>query len=372
MLEVYNGDVKISDTYRLGWRYTAGDSNMYNWITNSYSSGIQYKSGSWTSGTTVVCHDFQTYISASWLSRLSILQNGNIGIGTTAPQSPLHIIAASSADNALFQEWSYTSASTDIFSLMLKQTVTANVVRYNFSMVNNSTAYDNMLVFDRGNIGIGTTSPSYPLHVANTGVYQITAEQTLTDTNNVNAYATFYVINNAGSSQVRGIFGAGGNNVNNTALRNAVYYGAQSNHQTVFLTNDAERMRITSGGFVNINNTANTTYQLYVNGTIYATGDVIAYSDKSVKTNIRSIENPIQKIMKSRGVLYDRTDIDSKDNMGFIAQELEEQFPELISTDNKGVKGVKYQNAVAVLFEAIKEQQNQINELKNIINATTK
>jgi hypothetical protein len=282
---------------------------------------------------------------------------GNVGIGTTSPQSPLHIIAASSADNALFQEWSYTSASTDIYSLMLKQTVTANVVRYNFSMVNNSTAYDNMLVFDRGNIGIGTTSPGYKLDVQSGSVRFLSG----------NSSNPALIIGEAGGAGTtnQGTLQFGDANSNFKIQGGNDYVG-------MIFTVGSERMRITSGGFVNINNTANTTYQLYVNGTIYATGDVIAYSDASVKTNIKTIENPIQRIMKSRGVLYDRTDIDSKDNMGFIAQELEEQFPELISTDDKGVKGVKYQNAVAVLFEAIKEQQNQINELKTIINGITK
>ena len=101
--------------------------------------------------------------------------------------------------------------------------------------------------------------------------------------------------------------------------------------------------------------------------TLYSTGDVIAYSDQSVKTNIRPIQNTLNRITNSRGILYDRTDICEKDNIGFIAQELEQQFPELISTDSEGKKGVKYQNAVAVLFEAIKEQQCQIEYLKSKI-----
>jgi hypothetical protein len=300
---------------------------------------------------------YRSHATVGNLDIMSFGYNGNVGIGTTSPQSPLHIIAASSADNALFQEWSYTSASTDIYSLMLKQTVTANVVRYNFSMVNNSTAYDNMLVFDRGNIGIGTTSPGYKLDVQSGSVRFLSG----------NSSNPALIIGEAGGAGTtnQGTLQFGDANSNFKIQGGNDYVG-------MIFTVGSERMRITSGGFVNINNTANTTYQLYVNGTIYATGDVIAYSDASVKTNIKTIENPIQRIMKSRGVLYDRTDIDSKDNMGFIAQELEEQFPELISTDDKGVKGVKYQNAVAVLFEAIKEQQNQINELKTIINGITK
>ena len=48
---------------------------------------------------------------------------------------------------------------------MLKQTVTSGVVRYNFSMVNNNVAYNDVLVLDRGNVGIGTTSPGAKLEV---------------------------------------------------------------------------------------------------------------------------------------------------------------------------------------------------------------
>lgn len=94
---------------------------------------------------------------------------GNVGIGTTSPQAPLHVIAAGTADNDLLQEWSYGSDFQDRYSLMLKQTVTSGVVRYNFSMVNNNTAYNDVLVLDRGKVGIGTTNPKSKLHVAKAG-----------------------------------------------------------------------------------------------------------------------------------------------------------------------------------------------------------
>ena len=141
---------------------------------------------------------------------------------------------------------------------------------------------------------------------------------------------------------------------------NSDYSSASSYSNFVFLN-----------GNVNINNTANVTYRLYVDGTIYATGDITASSDARYKTNIRPIENALAKIVGSRGVIYDRINEDSVNNIGFIAQELEVYFPELVSTDNQGFKGVKYQNAVAVLFEGIKEQQKQIEELKILINGFT-
>lgn len=114
-------------------------------------------------------------------------------------------------------------------------------------------------------------------------------------------------------------------------------------------------------------------------GNAWFRGNVTAYSDARVKTNIRPIENALQKVLNSRGVIYDRTDIDSKDNIGFIAQELEKNIEQLVITDGDGKKSVQYQNMTAVLTEAIKEQQAKIDkqdkvieELKSIIDGFTK
>ena len=126
-----------------------------------------------------------------------------------------------------------------------------------------------------------------------------------------------------------------------------------------------------SGSNLGINTTA-PSYPLHVsasvsNVSIYASNDIVAFSDQSVKENIRPIENVLERIGDSRGILYDRIDNGEKDNIGFIAQELEVAFPELVVTNSDGTKAVKYQNAVAVLFEAIKEQQKQINSILKLL-----
>ena len=100
---------------------------------------------------------------------------GNLGIGTTSPLARLHIMEPNGSNDNVYQRWSYTN-SVGVYDLLLKQTVTSNVVRYNFSMINNSTTYLNVLVLDRGNVGLGTTNPNYQLTVI--GANQATANVT--------------------------------------------------------------------------------------------------------------------------------------------------------------------------------------------------
>jgi putative lipoic acid-binding regulatory protein len=64
-----------------------------------------------------------------------------------------------------------------------------------------------------------------------------------------------------------------------------------------------------------------------------------------------------------RGVEFDRIDIKGKHQIGVIAQEIEEIVPELV-TEYDNIKSVSYGNITALLIEAIKEQQDQINNLK--------
>jgi hypothetical protein len=67
-----------------------------------------------------------------------------------------------------------------------------------------------------------------------------------------------------------------------------------------------------------------------------------------------------------RGVEYDRIDMNGKHQIGVIAQEVEEIVPELVS-DNDGTKTVSYGNITALLIEAVKEQNKEINILRNEI-----
>ena len=89
-------------------------------------------------------------------------------------------------------------------------------------------------------------------------------------------------------------------------------------------------------------------------------------SDERIKTNIKTIENALDKTLLLRGVEYNDIRIEpEKTKIGLIAQEVELIIPEVVRTDDDGMKSIEYQILVGLLVEAIKEQQKQIDELKN-------
>ena len=101
-------------------------------------------------------------------------------------------------------------------------------------------------------------------------------------------------------------------------------------------------------------------------GNFTATGNVTAYSDESLKDNIVTIENPLDKINAIRGVTYNRNDMESNPrHTGVIAQEVEKVLPEVVSTDDAGLKSVAYGNMVGLLIEAIKELSGKLEALEN-------
>jgi hypothetical protein len=109
-----------------------------------------------------------------------------------------------------------------------------------------------------------------------------------------------------------------------------------------------------------------TTMMTLTNNNLSVTGDVNSNSDIKLKTNIKTLTNSLDKVLKIRGVEFDRIDLEGRHQIGVIAQEIEEIVPELVSEIN-GIKSVSYGNISALLIEAIKEQQNQINNLKTQI-----
>lgn len=98
-------------------------------------------------------------------------------------------------------------------------------------------------------------------------------------------------------------------------------------------------------------------------GTLEAT-DFNSLSDERVKTDIKTIDNSLDKLHQLRGVSFKFKET-NKESIGVIAQEVESVLPEIVNTDSSGLKSVSYGNMVGLLIEAIKEQQKEIDNLKN-------
>lgn len=101
-------------------------------------------------------------------------------------------------------------------------------------------------------------------------------------------------------------------------------------------------------------------------------------SDVNLKTNIQPLENSLSKVLKLRGVSFDwveekipfYTKHEGVHQIGLIAQEVEEVVPELVvegKIEENDAKSVRYGHLTALLVEAIKEQQKQIEELKETV-----
>ena len=98
-------------------------------------------------------------------------------------------------------------------------------------------------------------------------------------------------------------------------------------------------------------------------------------SDRQLKRDISKIQDPLQGILSLNGVTYHydtanhpEMGLSDKPQIGFIAQNLEEVYPQLVVTKENGYKAVNYAPMVAVLVEAIKEQQAMIEDLQRQVN----
>ena len=113
------------------------------------------------------------------------------------------------------------------------------------------------------------------------------------------------------------------------------------------------------------------THKLYVSGSAYSTGGWSG-SDIKWKKNIVPLSDVLPDVIRLQGVTYDwKSDefpeigFSKRTQIGLIAQEVEKVFPLLVMTDRDGSKAIAYDKLSAVLVEAVKEQQREIEEYKN-------
>ncbi len=285
------------------------------------------------------------------------------GIGTTTPINKLDIFATkadpatsnSSANGNL--RLGATGANTHVLDFGLSSSSTFSWLQAR-DRGNYATLYN--LAFNPigGNVGIGTSSPNSTLTVGNsTG--SIPGEISINPA---------YTSNEGGQINIRKSLNG------STADWVIDQYGTTSSDARLRIFNsisEANGITIMENGNIGMGSLT-PSVRLQVAGDIIA-NSIAGSSDLRFKTNITPIENPLQKVLKLRGVNFDwnknafpeRSFSESK-AIGFIAQEVEKVLPEVVQTEKtaEGYKAVQYDKVVALLVEAIKEQQKQIDGLK--------
>jgi hypothetical protein len=258
-------------------------------------------------------------------------------------------------------------------------------------VVNMQTNYyddGNQTLVQSGAVG----SPSYSfLASRNTGMYRGAAD-TIDFTNGGTRMLTIQAdgdleLRSDGSSQGAGIQRVGGvfftwdrdsyGTANEHSIRTISDDIVISSYDDVTINLDSNNNDSASTFDIRQHNTDRTSgtllFQVDQSGNAKATADVIAYSssDKRLKDNLKPISNSLEKLQKLTGYEFDwndKQDTYEGHDVGVIAQEVEEVLPEVVATRDNGYKAVKYEKIVPLLIEAMKEQQQEINKLKEKLN----
>ncbi|MFZ9080872.1 MAG: tail fiber domain-containing protein, partial [Alphaproteobacteria bacterium] len=372
--------------------------------------------------------EFTLYDNNNTAERMRIDSSGNVGIGTSSPSAPLTIKAPSNAEaihvigrsddigQIIFVEADGTTknARIDARNTHLNiGTITSLPLKFE------TNATERMRIDSSGNVGIGNTAPARELHIgaadntnhdalirlnnggatgARAGIeWYYEAGSTAAARISVNASNQILEFDTAGSEAMR-IDSSGNLLVGTTGQLGSGSYGLHeirgdnsSGGRAILLvynSNAADAAPAVNA----IKNSATTTssqrfMQFYCNAGSTAMGGIVgngasnvqfaSISDAREKTNIQSISGSLDKINALNPVEFDWVASGEHVKAGFVAQEVEQVFPEFVVENmaieaqeaRKGITGGMSGGIIAHLVKAIQEQQATIKELEARITA---
>ncbi|MBI1924247.1 tail fiber domain-containing protein [Candidatus Poribacteria bacterium] len=325
------------------------------------------------------------FTDATTLGNSSIYEtNGTVAIGTTTPASSklLHLSKPS------FPELMMSSTGNAVNAKHVQLQVDGSGNLRLFPVDDTMSIQATGLTVDRsGSVGIGMTNPSHKLDVAGMirsssggftfpdGTVQITAatgsagDGHSLDASDGDPKDVVYV-NDVGDVRIGGQglqkhLSVEEGSVSISAYDSDIslyagYWLKIEGDDTVSLT---ARRRIYLDGTVGIGelNPSNILTVVKNSATDPIADAWTTYSSRRWKTNITPIENALGKVQRLRGVSYSWK-ADGKHDIGLIAEEVGEVIPEVVAYEENGqdAKSVDYARLVAVLIEAVKEQQKRI------------
>jgi hypothetical protein len=229
-----DGHILLGTDNKVGWRYSSGDIS-YNFITGE-DQILTLTGASWTTDATQSAVRIKTQQG----EKLTVLNNGNVGIGTTSPQQLFHINNSSGDFSAEAIIRGSTSTGTPKAEVAFKRASSGDGATLVLRSSNSSgTIADAVTIDTSQNVGIGTTAPDYKLTINNTG-----GADTLLKLENTtsNKYPNIRFVALDASYDI----GVGGTGTASGYVNNFYIYD---------VTNSAPRITLTQAGNVGINET---------------------------------------------------------------------------------------------------------------------
>jgi peptidoglycan hydrolase CwlO-like protein len=303
-----------------------------------------------------------TVSAATPTTKMVIKANGSVGIGTTSPGQLLHVAGFTRTHGISLNDGTVAgfigyekswlgSGSNDV--------AIASEGGNNIRFYTNGTTSVRMMINTNGNVGIGTTSPSNLLNIlAGSGTASGTTVFRIGGPSNYESLE-FGTINTY-DAMIRTY----GNDLK-------LYSGHWRTNGEVSSEDHSIYFYTSKNGS---SNWSEPKMRLDHNGTLTVINDVIAYgspSDIAFKTNIKPLEGALEKLMKLRGVSFtwkedtnEHKMVGLSDDIGFIAQEVQEILPEIVRKSESGFLSLRDKGIIPILVEAIKELKAEIDILK--------
>lgn len=219
------------------------------------------------------------------------------------------------------------------------------------------------IIVNNGNIGIGTLYPTQPLHVigksllyGNVGISNLTPAFSLDVAGDINFTGAIYQNN---QNYIPSPWYLSNENA---PVRGTDIY-IMSN---VGIGTAAPLSNLHVQGTTYLYGNAKCESNLLINGTLFTRGNIATLSDKTIKTDLISIINPIEKILKLNGYIYRRIDTDTIET-GLLAQDVQSVMPQLVTKNDNDLLTIAYGNMAGLFVEAIKTLNNRISILEKDI-----
>lgn len=333
--------------------YSSGNTNILNGANTAYlysNAGDLYVGNSATNKQLVFFTNagLPSDTTANGTERMRITAAGNVGIGANLPQSPLHVIATSPNTSALAIDVANIESVFPTAS-SVSRPPQLNLVRQFPSATFTSTGNNVGPIINFGFKSSGYTG-------ARGDLAQITT---------FTAGATSRIGFLTRSSMTNG------NPTTGSLDENMSLYGANLGIGTT-----TPGFTLTVAGIAAPS--ANNTYTLGTStnrwSTIYATNALNTSSDRRLKTHITNLNYGLKEIMAMQPVSFNwKTTPNSNKKLGLIAQDVRKIIPEVVKGNEiKESLSMSYSELIPVLINAIKEQQKQIDDLKEMVKKLTK